>query len=87
MACLLCNMSCDEDYDVITSSRKKSVKGYHVNLLKPYYENETKSVTNQISVHSVLSYLSVSGGKVSLFGEEEETISPDDCVPRSLKKF
>ncbi len=29
----------DENYEVTTSSRKKSVKRYHVNLLKPYYEN------------------------------------------------
>ncbi|XP_058618161.1 uncharacterized protein LOC131531435 isoform X1 [Onychostoma macrolepis] len=70
----------DENYEVITSSRKKSVKRYHVNSLKPYYENETKAVPNKISAHSVLSSVSVGEGKMSLVGEEEETISPDDCV-------
>ncbi len=32
-------------------------------VLKPYYENETKAVQNKISAHSVLSSVSVGGGK------------------------
>lgn len=37
-------------------------------------------MSNQIPANSVLSSASVGKGKVSLLGEEEETISPDDCV-------
>lgn len=70
----------DENYDVLMPSRKKSVKRCHVNLLKPYYEKETKSVENLTSFHPALSTASIGGVNVSLVGEEEETISPDDCV-------
>lgn len=76
----------DENYEVITSSRRKSVKLYHVNLLKPYYENKSKSVSNQMPANSVLSSASVGEVKVSLVGEEEETISPGDCVFRGRFK-
>lgn len=75
----------DENYEIKTDSRKKSVKLYHVNLLKPYYE-KTNSVTNHVSVHSVLFSVSVCGDKASLVGGEEETMSPDDCVFRGRLK-
>lgn len=67
----------DENYEVSMPLRKKSVKRCHVNLLKPYYEKE-----NSTSLHPALSAVSIGGGNVSLVGEEEETISPDDCVFR-----
>lgn len=61
-------------------SWKTSVKRCHVNVLKPYYENEANPRENVTSLHPALSAVSIGGGNVSLVGEEEETISPDDSV-------
>lgn len=63
----------DGNYDVAMSSRKKSIKRCHVNVLKPC-ENEANPRENVTSLHPALSVVSINVGNVSLVGEEEETI-------------
>ncbi len=72
----------------LTPSRRKSVKRCHENILKPYYETKRKPLGKLMPSHPALSVASVGRGNVSLVGEEEETLSPDDCVFRGqLQNF
>lgn len=62
-----CKLS--ENYEIITPSQEKSVKRYHVNLLKPHYETKIDPVESETSVHPILSAASTDG-KVVLGGRK-----------------